>query len=347
MFVPNRWYVAGWDKEVGRRPLARTICGEPLVLYRSLGGKAVAMRDACPHRLFPLSKGILEGDNLRCLYHGFVFDGQGKCVEVPAEGAMARNLTVQSFPVVERYRFVWVWIGDPEKADPGLLPDLWQCEHPDWAFDGAYYHIKCDYRLAIDNLMDLTHETHVHSDSIGQPEIMGSPIETSVENGQVFVRRWMHGVEAPPFWRYALKREGKVDRWQICQFILPATVIIDVGVAPVGTGAPEGDRSQGVNGYVVDFLSPETETTHHYFWGMSRNFEIHDQGVTERFKEMQGGVFMEDLEVLEAQQASILRNPQMKLRAFNIDVGGVRARMLIDQAIRAQTGDDQSELTER
>ena len=346
MFLPNRWYVAGWDREVGRKPLARTICGEPVVLYRTLDGAAVAMRDACPHRLFPLSKGLLEGDNLRCLYHGFVFNGQGACVEVPAEGATARNLKVQVYPVVERYRFVWVWIGDPAKADPARLPDLWQCERPGWAFDGGHYYIKSDYRLAIDNLMDLTHETHVHSSSIGQPEILESPIETTVENGQVFVKRWMRNVEPPPFWKYALKKEGKVDRWQICQFILPATVIIDVGVAPVGTGAPEGDRSQGVNGYVIDFLTPETETTHHYFWGMARNFDADNLGFTQSFKEQQGAVFAEDMEVLEAQQASIDRNPQLKLRAFNIDVGGVRARMLIDQAIRAEVGDDQAELVE-
>ncbi len=346
MFVPNRWYVAGWDSEIGRTPLARTICGEPVVLYRKLDGAAVAMRDACPHRLFPLSKGILEDDNLRCLYHGFMFDAGGACVETPAVGVAARNLHVQTYPVVERYRFVWVWIGDPDKADPARLPDLWQCEHADWTFDGDYYHMACDWRLGIDNLMDLTHETHVHASSIGQPEIMESPIETTVEDGQVFVKRWMLGVDPPPFWKYALRKEGKVDRWQICQFIPPGTVIIDVGVAPEGTGAPEGDRSQGVNGYVIDFLTPETETTHHYFWGMARNFGIKDLGFTQRFREQQGAVFKQDKEVLEAQQAAILANPQMRLRAFNIDVGGVRSRMLIDQAIRAETGDDQSELVE-
>ena len=346
MFVPNRWYVAGWDREIGRTPLARTICGEAVVLYRRLDGGAVAMRDACPHRLFPLSKGMLEGDNLRCLYHGFMFDGAGACVETPALGTAARNLQVQTYPVVERYRFVWVWIGDPARADPAVLPNLWQCEDAGWTFDGDYYHMACDYRLGIDNLMDLTHETHVHASSIGQKEIMESPIETTVENGQVFVKRWMIDVEPPPFWKYALRKEGRVDRWQICQFILPATVIIDVGVAPAGTGAPEGDRSQGVNGYVVDFLTPETEGTHHYFWGMSRNFETQDLGFTQRFKEQQGAVFLEDQEVLEAQQASIDRNPHMRLRAFNIDVGGVRARMLIDRAIRAETGDDQAELIE-
>ena len=346
MFIRNQWYAAGWDGEVGRKPLARTICGEPLVLYRRLDGSPVAMRDACPHRLLPLSMGVMEGDNIRCMYHGFMFDGSGTCVEAPASGMAAKNLKVQAYPVVERYRFVWVWIGEADKADPALLPDLWQCEHPDWTFDGGHYQINCDYRLAIDNLMDLTHETTVHGSSIGQPEIQEAPIETYVENNRVYVRRMMADVDAPPLWRYALRKEGKVDRWQICEFILPSVVIIDVGVAPVGTGALDGDRSQGVNGYVVDLMTPETEGSHHYFWGMARNFLINDAGFTQRFKEQQGGVFLEDREVLEAQQISVDRNPQLKLRAFNIDVGGVRARMLIDHAIRADTGDDQAELVE-
>ena len=347
MFLRNQWYAAAWDREVGRKPLPRTICEEPLVLYRRLDGTVVAMRDACPHRLLPLSMGLLDGDNIRCLYHGFVFDGAGGCVEAPAQGINARNLKVQAYPVVERYRFVWVWIGDPEKADPAKLPHLWPCEAPGWTFDGGHYHIKADYRLAIDNLMDLTHETHVHASSIGQPEIMDSPIETTVEDGSVFVRRWMKNVEPPPFWKFALKREGPVDRWQICQFILPSIVLIDVGVAVAGTGAPVGDRSQGVNGFVVDVMTPETPTTHHYFWGLARNFDIDNLGYTQSFKEQQGGVFLEDMAVLEAQQASIDKNPSLKLRAFNIDVGGVRCRMLLDQAIRAEAGDDQSELVER
>ena len=346
MFLRNQWYAAGWDHEVGGKPMARTICGEPVMLYRKLDGAAVAMRDACPHRLLPLSMGVQEGDNIRCLYHGFMFDGSGACVEAPAQGTSARNLRVQTYPVIERYRFVWVWIGDPDRADPAKLPDLWQCEDPAWTFDGGAYHIKCDYRLAIDNLMDLTHETYVHASSIGQPEILDSPIETTVQDGKVFVTRWMKDIDPPPFWKTALKKAGKVDRWQICEFIPPSTVVIDVGVAVAGAGAPEGDRSQGVNGYVIDVMTPETETTHHYFWGMARNFETRDQGFTQRFKDQQGAVFMEDREVLEAQQASIDRNPHLKLRAFNIDVGGVRSRLLIDQAIRAETGDDQAELVE-
>jgi len=335
-WIDNAWYVAAWDAEVDQAPLARTICGVPMVLYRKLDRSVVAMRDACPHRLLPLSLGIREGDSIRCKYHGLKLGPDGAAQEMPIRtDPVNRAICAQTFVTHERHRFVWVWIGEKERADPALIPDLWPCSAPGWVFDGGYYPIACDYRLMIDNLMDLTHETHVHAGSIGQPEIMEAPIETEVGNGVIQVRRWMPGVDAPPFWRGALKRDGLVDRWQICDFLLPAAVMIDVGVAPVGAGATLEDHDQGVRGMVVDFMTPESETSHHYFWGMARNFEIDDAGFTARFKRQQGGVFAEDREILEAQQASILANPDMRLQAYRIDEGGTRARALIARTIRS------------
>jgi vanillate O-demethylase monooxygenase subunit len=78
MFIRNQWYVSAWDNEVGRQPLARTLLGEPIVLYRKLDGAVAAFADACPHRLLPLSMGMVEGDNLRCRYHGVMFDSAGQ-----------------------------------------------------------------------------------------------------------------------------------------------------------------------------------------------------------------------------------------------------------------------------
>lgn len=340
MFIRNQWYVAAWDYEIGRKPLARTICGESIVFYRKLDGSVVALHDVCPHRLLPLSMGTLEDDNIRCRYHGMVFDGAGQCVEMPAQERAQTNFCVKKvYRVAERHHFIWVWIGDEDKCDPALMPDLKPCEDPAWTFDGGVYHMKCDYRLVVDNLLDLSHETYVHPSTIGQPEIVSAPIETKTENDRVYVTRWMRDINAPPFWRFALKKSGKVDRWQICEFSLPSAVTIDVGVAPVGTGAPEGDRSQGVTGMVVNLMTPETETSTWYFWGMARNFDIGDSGFTRRFKEQQGFVFGEDVEVLEAQQRCIEENPDMRLRVFNIDTGGAHARVLIDKALKAQAAE--------
>lgn len=332
--VRNAWYVAAWDHEVDAKPFARTICGVPLVLYRKLDRGIVALRDACPHRLLPLSMGLREGDSIRCRYHGLKLGSDGVAEEMPIRTDKPnRGICAEAYPVVERHRFIWVWTGDKDRADPSLIPDMWPCSSPGWVFDGGYYPIACDYRLAIDNLMDLTHETYVHQDSIGQPELMEAPIETRAEGNSVTVTRWMPGVDAPPFWRGALKRDGQVDRWQICHFLPPSSVIIDVGVAPVGAGATVENHDQGVRGFVIDAMTPESATTMHYFWGMARNFDIGDAGFTARFKAQQGGVFLEDVAVLEAQQRSIAANPEQKLRAYGIDTGGVRARAVIDRMI--------------
>jgi phenylpropionate dioxygenase-like ring-hydroxylating dioxygenase large terminal subunit len=282
--------------------------------------------------------GIKEGDNVRCRYHGLLIDSDGRAIEMPVRSERThRSICTKVYPVAERHRFVWVWIGDVEKADPALIPDFWPCSHPLWTFDGGYYHIKCDYRLVIDNLMDLTHESYVHQGSIGQPEILEARIETKTRGEEVIVSRWMAGIDAPPFWRNALKRDGPVDRWQICHFLPPSSVIIDVGVASVAAGATLQSHDQGVRGFVIDALTPESHHTSHYFWGMARNFDVADLGFTARFKKQQGGVFMEDVVVLEAQQQSILANPHLALKAFSIDSGGVRARLIIDRLLRAQT----------
>jgi vanillate O-demethylase monooxygenase subunit len=336
-WINNRWYVAAWDSEVDRSPIGRTICGQPIMLYRKLDRSLVAMRDACPHRLLPLSMGIKEGDSIRCRYHGLLIGSDGRAEEMPMRNdPVNKSICVQVYPVVERHRFIWVWIGDASQADPKTIPDLWPCSHPEWTFDGGYFRIDCDYRLLIDNLMDLTHETYVHDGSIGQRELMEAPIETHVEGDRVIVTRWMPGIDAPPFWRGALKQSGPVDRWQICHFIEPSNVIIDVGVAPVGSGATVEQHDQGVRGFVIDAMTPESETSTHYFWGMARNFDIHDAGFTARFKKQQGGVFLEDVEVLEAQQRSLSANPDLKLRAYVIDQGGVKARIIINKLRKAQ-----------
>ncbi|WP_143673193.1 Rieske 2Fe-2S domain-containing protein, partial [Streptomyces griseiscabiei] len=199
MFPLNAWYAAAWDAEVGRTLLARTICERPVVLYRTTSGTAVALADACWHRLVPLSMGRLHGDDLICGYHGLAYGPNGRCTHMPAQETLNPSAAVTSYPVVEQHRFVWIWPGDPAAADPALVPDLHWNDDPEWAGDGETIHLDCDYRLVLDNLMDLTHEQFLHSDSLGNDELSDAEPDVDHDADTVTVTRWMRGIEAPPF----------------------------------------------------------------------------------------------------------------------------------------------------
>ena len=120
-FVHDSWYVAAWDHEIGADALfARQLLGKPLVFFRTAAGAVVALDDRCCHRAAPLSIGRKEGDCVRCQYHGLKFDASGTCVDMPGQDRIPLQARVRSYPVVERNRFVWVWMGDPALADPAL-----------------------------------------------------------------------------------------------------------------------------------------------------------------------------------------------------------------------------------
>ena len=335
MFPKNTWYVACTPDEFAERPLGRKICGEKIVFYRGQDGKVAALEDFCPHRGAPLSLGFVREGQLVCGYHGLEMGCDGKVISMP--GQRVRGFPcIRSFPVVERYGFVWVWTGDKELADPDLIHHLEWADNPEWAYGGGMYHINCEYRLMIDNLMDLTHETYVHANSIGQKEIDESPVNTKTEGEQVITSRFMENITAPPFWRGALRANGladevPVDRWQICRFTPPSHVMIEVGVAHAGHGGYDANPQYKAGSIVVDFITPETETSHWYFWGMARNFKPQDAELTAQIRAGQGQIFSEDRDMLEQQQANILKHPERKLLMLNIDAGGVQSRRLLDK----------------
>lgn len=334
-FPKNAWYVACTPSEIDEKPLGRTVCNEKMVFYRGDGNKVAALEDFCPHRGAPLSLGRVCEGKLVCGYHGLSMGCDGKTVSMPGQ-RVGGFPAIRSFPVVERYGFVWVWPGDAALADPATIPHMEWYDNPEWAYGGGLYHIACDYRLMIDNLMDLTHETYVHSNSIGQKEIDETPCKTTGEGDLVVTSRFMEGIEPPPFWKLALRGNHlpdnvMVDRWQICRFTPPSNVMIEVGVAPVGNGGYDAPNDKKVYSVVVDFITPETETSIHYFWGMARKFNPDDKALTATIREGQGKIFSEDLEMLEMQQRNLSANPERKLLMLNIDAGGLRSRKVIER----------------
>lgn len=336
-FPMNAWYVAAWDAEIGRTLVSRTICNRKMVLYRKLDGTPVALEDACWHRLVPLSIGTLQGDDVRCGYHGMVFGPNGRCTHMPTQETINPSACVRAFPIEQRHRFLWVWPGDPAMADPALIPELPWPDDAEWAGDGSMTEVKADYRLVIDNLMDLTHETYVHASSIGNEALAEAPFDAYHGERTARVERWVLNEEAPPFWAGQLGKAGKTDRWQIINFLAPSVIYLEVGVAPAGTGAPEGDRSQGVDMRVLHLPTPSTEKSCYYFWAHLRNYNIADQGHTRRVLNAGGGIMLEDEEIIEAQQRAIDDHPDHVFYNLNIDAGSMWARRAIDRMIAKET----------
>ena len=332
-FPKNAWYAVSWDTDLKHALLARTICNKPLVMYRTESGKPVILEDACWHRLLPLSKGRLQGDTVVCGYHGLEYNAAGRCTYMPSQQTINPSACVRSYPVVEKHRFIWVWMGDPALADPAKVPDMHWNQDAEWAGDGETIYVRCNYKLVLDNLMDLTHETFVHGSSLGQREVAEAPFQVTHGPTHATVTRWMKNVLPPPFWSMQLGKVVPCDRWQIICFEAPSTITIDVGVCPTGTGAPEGNRSQGVNGYVLNTVTPETDGTCHYFWSFCRNYNLRDQALTTKLRQGVHNVFAEDEKILEAQQKAFDMNPGRTFYNLNIDGGAMWMRQLIDDAV--------------
>lgn len=333
MFLKNGWYIGATTSDVTTAPIQRVVCNEPIALYRTESGQAAALADRCVHRRLPLSKGQVIGDRLQCGYHGFQYDCAGKCVMVPGQDNIPRRAAVHSYPVVEKFGWVWIWMGEARLADEAKLPQMPGLDKDGWVPFRDHLHVKANYQLLVDNLIDLSHESYVHTSSIGNDSVAETPIEPRREGNEVFVDRIMHDIPPPPFFAKAAKSAANVDRYQLVHFQLPCYVHVEARTVPPGSNDP----NSGVRFFVLDALVPETETTTNYYWAVSRNFRLEDQEFGEWWHNAVNHIFQEDREVLEAQQHSI-ETDTSGLRTVDvmIDGGTVLARQVIHEAVQAE-----------
>lgn len=340
MFLRNCWYAAAWDHEVSRQPLARTFLGEPVVLFRKQDGSPVALEDRCCHRALPLSMGRVVGDTLQCGYHGLEFDGSGACVRVPGQSAIPPEARVASYPVIEKFKWIWIWMGDPDRADPASLPDWWRMDHPDWAVVKGCppFYMQSNYELMNDNLLDLSHLAFIHAGSIGTNAIPDFPIKTERGDDMVRMTRWILDSPPPPLYRDFGGFTGNVDRWQIAESRLPSFNVVHAGCAIAGTGAPEGEPLQGIEFFNLNAMTPETEKSTHYFYAHARGFGLGDEKVDETYRKDFRAVFQEDIEALNAQQANLDRFPARPVTDIGVDGPGLLFRRMLRDRIAEEAG---------
>lgn len=342
MFIKNCWYVAGWSDEVPEAGfLARTVINIPLVLWRDSQGILHALTDRCCHRGAPLSMGRIEGDCVRCAYHGLKFNSDGHCVEIPSQTRVPANFNVPAYPVVERHKWIWIWMGDIEKADPALICDTHFVDDPAWASQGGYLHYDVNYKLICDNLLDFTHLPFLHRSTLGGSEDYAAVLPTveNIDRG-VRVSKWVFDTDPPEYSKSYGAYEGKrVDRWMIYDFVLPGILLMDSGMVPAGTGASArltGVRTNGLEFRGRQALTPETEKSTHYFFAHPHNFMIDQPEVTQRIMNNLLVAFEEDRAIITAQQRNLDLDPSFTMRPMAADLALTQFRRVIQAAVEKE-----------
>ncbi|MFM6932112.1 MAG: Rieske 2Fe-2S domain-containing protein [Novosphingobium sp.] len=329
-YVLNAWYMAAWTAEVpAGRYLGRRLLGTPWLLWRDGAGWAM-IADRCPHRFVPLSRGKFADGVVTCGYHGLSFDGSGTCVGNPF-GEPPAQAQVRTCPVVERHGGLWFWPGDADLADPALIPDFAFIDEGS-PCERAAYTMAVNYELIADNLLDLSHAEYLHVESFGTNGSLlthGKQTVKQDENGAVW-NLWDITDAVPPGWATPMLGEGeRVDQWLHIRWHAPASLALFIGIARAGTQL-EPLVPPMANPHI---LTPETETSTHYFF-------THPPGEDEARQARR--VFLEEDEPMVAAQAEAMAGQdfwEARPVILPSDAAAIRARRKLMQMRRAEEVD--------
>lgn len=335
-FVRNNWYAAAWSDDIGRALVGKTFLNEPIVLYRKEDGTPNAIEDRCPHRLVPLSLGKLDGDVVECVYHGLRFNCSGECIENPCgNGFIPDRAKVRAYPLSEQWGVVWIWMGEPELANPQLIPDL-HCltDTSKYTAIRGTMQVNANHLLLMDNLTDLSHASFTHIKALESRELASEETKVSEENGVVWTRIYQKGTPVPPLLALLGDVPEKMDHWlESCSYA-PGVIVTYWGYTPTGKSREEGYDT--VNPHL---LTPETDCSSHYLWASTRDFRLGDDELSQQIYEMAYEAFeFEDKPVLEAQQRMMGDRDLMDLQPVLLpnDAGSARSRRIVERRIAAE-----------
>jgi vanillate O-demethylase monooxygenase subunit len=338
-FVRNLWYVAAWSHELGDAPLGRVLLGEPIVLYRKRGGAPVALEDRCPHRFAPLSLGRIEGDDLRCMYHGLRFGCDGACKEMPARAEPPR-LAVRAVPVAEKDSWLWVWMGDPARADPARIPDAFGLDDSRWVMRADAMDTEANWELLNDNLCDLSHLDFSHETTLGGSSGVSWSRETPrIEeiDGGLHISRWYPDARLRP------GHPTRVDALSSYRYLLPGIFLMTTAWYPLGAaercafGVP---REQPLSHRVEQqAVTPISEKRSRYFYATGFAAENARPELVEGIFAVVNAAFAEDKRILEAQQRSLDATPPGRSMASTPhDAAPLAFRRLVRKRLAEEQG---------
>lgn len=340
MWVRNAWYVVAWAHELEAGGiLARTVIDQPLALYRTDDGAIVAFEDRCCHRFAPLSLGRLEGDDLRCMYHGLKFAPDGRCIEIPGQARIPQSACVRRYPTAVVGSWVWAWMGDAEAADPTAIPPSLALDDPAWRLKSGQIDYAAHYLLIDDNLLDLSHLSFVHEKTLGldMPQWAdGRPLFTPLQRG-LRAQRWLRNHAPRGFMKKKLGE--RVDLWNSYDFLFPGIFLQRTGFYPLGTaeqcGGKEPKEAPLFHRVDEQAVTPVSARASRYFYAAGARARDIDPDRLDRLFAITEIAFKEDRAIIEGQQRLVDLEPARPMLPTSLDAGPMQFRRMVDTLLAA------------
>ena len=227
----NYWWPLEWAAKLREKPLRIKALGQDLVAYRLENGTAQVMSDLCMHRGGALSDGWVENSCLVCPYHGWTYTADGVCVKIPANQPgmpISKKARVDSYPTIEKYGFIWAFLGDLPEAERPPLPELPNISNPNLKRIEGEYLWKANYERVMENGLDIAHAPFVHGGAFGnrkEPDVPEFEVEhwTGGAGGTVTLK-------PPPakgLWKYLYKKDRPGVKTRT-GFFMPCITMLEV-----------------------------------------------------------------------------------------------------------------------
>jgi phenylpropionate dioxygenase-like ring-hydroxylating dioxygenase large terminal subunit len=336
----NSWYVGATSDEVVHRLLGRQLLDQPVLLFRQQSGEVAAFEDRCAHRSMPVSSGRLDGDRVVCRYHGFAYDATGECVLVPSQERVPYGARLRKLPVREDPPFVWIWLGDPARAESVSPPVVWWLSDPAWATFGGTFRACANYMLLHENSLDLTHMPFVHGERALQTfRGVPPPLEVEVSENSVSYCRVF-----PPLplaqWQVrttGLAADAQYEQREYASFVQPGFHIDSIEIVVPANG--DGSASQILKKTSARAFTPEGPTSTHVFWRVGRNFATDQATVARNLRSVHEQIFKEDKELVEEIQLYLQRyGPMRRATVVNADIAGIKAHDIVQAMLARERG---------
>lgn len=323
MFIKNAWYVAALDHEIGSELFPRTILGEKVVFFRKSDGMVAALEDRCIHRQVPLSKGRLINGVISCWYHGLKYDATGKCVEIPSQSEVPQKACVKSFPIVEKYGMVWIWMGSEQLSQATPIPDHSVCADPDLAGELRHRFVNCNYKFGVDNILDISHAAFVHEKTLGSEDVVRAPPALEILPDAIRVFRELLREKVPPLYEKIMKIDF-MDRTQVVNYWAVSHTRVDTAAYPHGTR-----DCKPLKAFTTTIFTPADEDSTHIFVGMHRDFLVSNAEITKFITQKIWETVDEDIDV--TQNIHLNWNDSAPIINLSLDKACLAARKILSQ----------------